>query len=254
MKSTHFISACSLLVLLVITTTCHAQPKLVGHWPLTSNASDITNGQRHGTAENVTFDAKSGATFNGLNSRISIGARTDSERQVEVWLATVWVHSVWCISCLSDVTLWAVSMSECQNLSQLSESQLSQLSAVRIQLSDVSILFSFRGPHPQFPFFLFFFFYFSPLTLFSDFFLTAMFDRKSITFETPKIIKNQKNLKKSASKRTHDQILQKSRIQKGPNLENRWCLHTFSCFLKSPGLSKRSQNESQNGAFGHPKA
>ena len=73
MKSTHFISACSLLVLLVITTTCHAQPKLVGHWPLTSNASDITNGQRHGTAENVTFDAKSGATFNGLNSRISIG-------------------------------------------------------------------------------------------------------------------------------------------------------------------------------------
>jgi len=73
MKSTHFISACSLLVLLAITTTCHAQPTLVGHWPLTSNASDITNGQRHGTAENVTFDAKSGATFNGLNSRISIG-------------------------------------------------------------------------------------------------------------------------------------------------------------------------------------
>ena len=73
MKSTYFISACSLLVLLVITTTCHAQPTLVGHWPLTNDANDTTGGQRHGTIENVTFDEKSGATFNGLNSRISIG-------------------------------------------------------------------------------------------------------------------------------------------------------------------------------------
>lgn len=73
MKSTHFMSACSLLVLLVITTTCHAQPKLVGHWPLTADANDITVGQRHGTIENVTFDAKSGASFNGFDSRIVIG-------------------------------------------------------------------------------------------------------------------------------------------------------------------------------------
>ena len=73
MKSTYFISACSLLVLLVITTICHAQPTLVGHWPLTNDANDTTGGQRHGTIENVTFDEKSGATFNGLNSRISLG-------------------------------------------------------------------------------------------------------------------------------------------------------------------------------------
>ena len=46
--------------------------------------------------------------------------------------------------------------------------------------------------------------------------------------------------------------MQKGSAWKGSNLQNYQPLHTLSCFSKGPGLAKCTQNESQNGASGHP--
>ena len=61
-------------------------------------------------------------------------------------------------------------------------------------------------------------------------------------------LKTQKNVKKKLQEST----LKNDPIQKGPKPWNWRLLHTFSCFFWSPGLQKRSQNESQNWVKWHP--
>ncbi len=69
MKSSTFYSA---ITFLALASALHAQPMPTGHWPLTQDANDITNGKRHGTIEEVQFDMQNGAAFNGRTSRITI--------------------------------------------------------------------------------------------------------------------------------------------------------------------------------------
>lgn len=60
------------LILVFIASTCQAQSTLVGHWPLTTDAHDLTGNNRHGVVENIAFHETQGATFNGKNGQIRI--------------------------------------------------------------------------------------------------------------------------------------------------------------------------------------
>lgn len=56
---------------LLVPSAFAAEPKLVGHWPLTKDARDASGNNRHGRAQAVTFAAE-GAAFDGRQSRIEV--------------------------------------------------------------------------------------------------------------------------------------------------------------------------------------
>ena len=56
---------------LLFSTASGSEPKLIGHWPLTKDAGDVSGNNRHGTVHDVEF-AATGAAFNGRSSRIDV--------------------------------------------------------------------------------------------------------------------------------------------------------------------------------------
>ncbi|MCA9134687.1 MAG: LamG domain-containing protein, partial [Planctomycetales bacterium] len=75
---------------LLTATAVADEPKLIGHWPLTSDAKDCSGNNRHGTAEDVEFTGAS-AAFNGRGSRVDVAdAPPLGTRDFSIAL---WVHT-----------------------------------------------------------------------------------------------------------------------------------------------------------------
>jgi hypothetical protein len=75
---------------LFVSAASAAEPKLIGHWPLTKDARDASGDSRHGTALAVEF-AATGATFNGRSSRIDIAAAP--QLATGDFSISLWVHT-----------------------------------------------------------------------------------------------------------------------------------------------------------------
>ena len=75
---------------LLISTALAAEPKLIGHWPLTNDAKDVSGNNRHGTAQAVEF-ADTGAAFNGRGSRIDVADAP--QLGIRDFSISLWVHT-----------------------------------------------------------------------------------------------------------------------------------------------------------------
>lgn len=76
---------------LLLSTAFAAEPKLIGHWPLTNDANDASGRNRHGKPQAVVF-AADGASFNGRSSLIKL--EDPPQLGTGEFSIALWVHTV----------------------------------------------------------------------------------------------------------------------------------------------------------------
>ncbi|GMV99126.1 MAG: hypothetical protein AMXMBFR84_02650 [Candidatus Hydrogenedentota bacterium] len=76
-----------------LAASVYAESYLVGHWPLTSDASDISGKGNNGTAHYVAFDATGGAHFDGRGAFIEVPHNESLDLGVTDFTIAAWVHT-----------------------------------------------------------------------------------------------------------------------------------------------------------------
>ena len=102
---------CCLLFLLIVNSSTltgqlHAQAKLVGHWPLTGDATDASGNNHNGTLHNVDFNGSS-ALFDGRGSWIDLGNGKNLIDSTDDFAISVRLHTEEALTdVIGDILSW----------------------------------------------------------------------------------------------------------------------------------------------------